>query len=130
MIKPVPCIEFIASPEAIARRGKHRTEQPEVLKLDVYNSDRLSRPPLRDGGPVYHTGKDFDLSVLFLPNVGQLLSRGHICERVWGRSALRSHTRSHHSKDVMYQCANETRLSPVADSATMTITKNRPVPEA
>jgi two-component system response regulator RegX3 len=87
MTKPLRCLEFIARLEAIARRGKHRTEQPEVLKLDVYHIDGLSRTLLRDGRPVYLTGKDFDLSVLFLRNVGQLLSRRHICERVWGRSA-------------------------------------------
>jgi DNA-binding response OmpR family regulator len=87
MIKPVRYLEFIARLEAIARRGKHRTEQPEVLKLDVYHIDSLSRTLMRDGRPVDLTAKDFDLSVLFLRNVGQLLSRSHICERVWGRSA-------------------------------------------
>jgi DNA-binding response OmpR family regulator len=88
MIKPVRYLEFIARLEAIARRGKHRTEQPEVLKLDVYHVDGLSRTLMRDGRPVELTGKDFDLSVLFLRNVGQLLSRRHICERVWGRSEV------------------------------------------
>ena len=85
MIKPVRHLEFIARLEAIARRGKHHTEQPEVLKLDVYHVDGLSRTLMRDGRPVELTTKDFDLSVLFLCNVGQLLSRDHICERVWGR---------------------------------------------
>jgi two-component system response regulator RegX3 len=88
MVKPVRYLEFIARLEAIARRGKHRTKQPEVLKLDVYHVDGLSRTVMRGGRPVDLTAKDFDLSVLFLRNVGQLLSRGHICERVWGRSAL------------------------------------------
>lgn len=88
VIKPVRYLEFIARLEAIARRGKHRTAQPEVLKLDVYHVDSLSRTLMRDGSPVDLTAKDFDLSVLFLRNVGQLLSRSHICERVWGRSAL------------------------------------------
>ncbi len=88
MVKPVRCLEFIARLEAIARRGKHRTEQPEVLKLDVYHVDGLSRTLMRGGRPVALTTKDFDLSVLFLRNVGQLLSRPHICERVWGRSEV------------------------------------------
>jgi DNA-binding response OmpR family regulator len=88
MVKPVRCLEFIARLEAIARRGKHRTKQPEVLKVDVYHVDGLSRTVMRGGRPVDLTAKDFDLSVLFLRNVGQLLSRGHICERVWGRTAV------------------------------------------
>jgi DNA-binding response OmpR family regulator len=86
MIKPVRCLEFIARLETIARRDKRRAEQPEVLKLDVYHVDCASHTLMRDGHPVDLTAKDFDLSVLFLRNVGQLLSRGHICERVWGRS--------------------------------------------
>jgi DNA-binding response OmpR family regulator len=87
MIKPVHCLEFIARLEAIARRGQHRAEQSEVLKLDVYDIDGISRTLLRDGRPVYLTSKDFDLSVLFLRNVGRLLSRRHICERVWSGNA-------------------------------------------
>jgi DNA-binding response OmpR family regulator len=87
MIKPVHCSEFIARLEAIARRGERQAEQPEVLNVDVYHIDGLSRTLLRDGQPVYLTDKDFDLSVLFLRNVGRLLSRRHICERVWGGNA-------------------------------------------
>jgi DNA-binding response OmpR family regulator len=86
MIKPVRCLEFIARLETIARRDMRRAEQPEVLKLDVYHVDCPSHTLMRDGHPVDLTAKDFELSVLFLRNVGQLLSRGHICERVWGRS--------------------------------------------
>ena len=85
MIKPVRCLEFIARLEAIARRGEHRSEQRELLKLDVYRVDALSRTLMREGHPVDLTDKDFDLSVLFLRNVGRLLSRGYLCERVWGR---------------------------------------------
>jgi two-component system response regulator RegX3 len=87
MIKPVRYLEFIARVEAIARRGMHRTEQqPGVMKVGAYDVDGVSRTLMRDGRPVELTTKDFDLSVLFLRNVGQLLSRRHICERVWGRN--------------------------------------------
>ena len=88
MIKPVRYLEFIARLEAIARRGRRQTEQTEVLKLDAYHVDGVSRTLMRDGRPVDLTGKDFDLSALFLRNVGQLLSRRHICERVWGHSGV------------------------------------------
>lgn len=59
-----------------------------MLKIDVYDVDGVSRTLMRDGRSVDLTDKDFDLSVLFLRNVGQLLSRGHICERVWGHRAV------------------------------------------
>jgi len=88
MIKPVHNFEFIARLEAIVRRGKHRSPQQDMLELDVYRVDHLSRTLMRDGRLVDLTPKDFDLSVLFLRNVGQLLSRGHICESVWGRPEL------------------------------------------
>jgi DNA-binding response OmpR family regulator len=88
MIKPVRNREFIARLEAIARRGNHHTERPEVLKVDAYHADGLARTLTRDGRPVELTAKDFDLSVLFLCNLGQLLSRDHISKRVWGRSAV------------------------------------------
>jgi DNA-binding response OmpR family regulator len=43
---------------------------------------------LRHSTQVDLTAKDFDLSVLFLRNVGRLLSRGHIRETVWGPNAV------------------------------------------
>ena len=88
MAKPVRYLEFVARVEAIARRAKHRTEQSKVLEMDPYRVDCESRTVLRDGRAVKLTTKDFDLSVLFLRNVGQLLSRVHICERVWGHKVL------------------------------------------
>ena len=36
------------------------------------------------------TAKDFDLAVLFLRNVGRLLSRTHIHEAVWGMTGASS----------------------------------------
>src|SRR5215813_2010845 len=88
MVKPVRRLELIARLEAIARRGKHQTDQPEVIELDVYRVDCQTRTVTREGRPVELTAKDFDLSVLFLRNVGRLLSRGHIRETVWGPNAV------------------------------------------
>jgi two-component system response regulator RegX3 len=88
MIKPIRRQEFIARVEAVARRGKHCIWQEKPLKLDVYVVDVASRTLTRGGDAVYLTRKDFDLSVLFLCNVGKLLSRNQISERVWGRRAV------------------------------------------
>ena len=85
---PSAVSKLIARLEAIARRGKHRTEQPEVLEMDVYKVDCQTRTVTRRERPVELTAKDFDLSVLFLRNVGRLLSRGHIRESVWGPNAV------------------------------------------
>jgi two-component system response regulator RegX3 len=88
MVKPVRRLELLARLEAIARRGKHRSEQPEIIELDVYKVDTQTRTVMRKERQVELTAKDFDLSVLFLRNVGRLLSRGHIRESVWGPNAV------------------------------------------
>jgi two-component system response regulator RegX3 len=88
MVKPVRRLELIARLEAIARRGKHRAEQQEILELDVYRVDCQTRTVMREDRVVDLTAKDFDLSVLFLRNIGRLLSRGHIRETVWGPNAV------------------------------------------
>ena len=48
--------------------------------------DRDRRSVLRAGQAVELTQKDFDLAVFLFRNVGNLVSRGHILESVWGRS--------------------------------------------
>ena len=82
MIKPVRRLELLARLEALSRRGRHGPEQAEVIELDVFKVDCQTRTVLRNGKQVDLTAKDFDLSVLFLRNVGRLLSRGHIRETV------------------------------------------------
>src|SRR5512145_229254 len=88
MIKPVRRLELLARLEALSRRGRHGPEQAEVIELDVFKVDCQTRTVLRNGKQVDLTAKDFDLSVLFLRNVGRLLSRGHIRETVWGPNAV------------------------------------------
>jgi two-component system response regulator RegX3 len=59
--------------------------------------DCESRTITRDGAVIELTAKDFDLAVLFLRNVGRLLSRAHIHEAVWGRTgAITSRTLDSH----------------------------------
>ena len=88
MIKPVRRLELLARLEALSRRGRHGPEQAEVIELDVFKVDCQTRTVHRNGKQVVLTAKDFDLSVLFLRNVGRLLSRGHIRETVWGPNAV------------------------------------------
>jgi DNA-binding response OmpR family regulator len=87
VIKPVRRLELIARLEALARRGEHFRNDVEVRELDVFRIDSRSRTLLRNGNPIDLTPKDFDLSNLFLRNVGSLLSRSRIRDTVWGRQA-------------------------------------------
>ena len=84
MTKPIRRLELVARLEAMARRCRLRSEPRSPLEVDVFSIDLQSRIVRRDSRPVALTPKDFDLSVLFLSNVGRLLSRRQIQECVWG----------------------------------------------
>jgi two-component system response regulator RegX3 len=87
MVKPARRMELIARLEAITRRGRSLFKQPDILDLGSIKVDCQTRVVLRDNRKLDLTAKDFDLSALFLRNVGRLLSRTHIRGTVWGPSA-------------------------------------------
>ena len=84
LVKPLRRLELLARLEAMTRR--HAVETVQHLEVDRFRVNCEARQLLRDDEPLELTAKDFDLAVLFLRNVGRLLSRGHIRERVWGVS--------------------------------------------
>ena len=71
------------SPRARARPQPRTTEAVRVGEFEI---DLDRRSVLRAGKAVELTQKDFDLAVFLFRNVGNLVSRGHILESVWGRS--------------------------------------------
>jgi two-component system, OmpR family, response regulator RegX3 len=81
--KPVRRQELLARLESLAQRRRDPQPRTGVIELDVFRVDLETRTILRDNIPLQLTAKDFDLSVLFLRNVGRLLSRGHLRETVW-----------------------------------------------
>jgi DNA-binding response OmpR family regulator len=84
LIKPLRRMELLARLEAVTRRLA--VETVELLEVGRFRIDCRARQLLRDDEPVQLTAKDFDLAVFFLRNVGRLLTRGQIRERVWGVS--------------------------------------------
>src|SRR5262249_13420757 len=84
--KPIRRMELLARIEAVTRRARRMHEKPQVFAVDCFQIDCVTRTISREGIPVELTGKDFDLSVLFLSNVGRLLSRSYIHDSVWGMS--------------------------------------------
>jgi len=88
MVKPLGGAELLARLDAILRRGRHRVEAPATIEIGSYRIDCPGRSLVRDGRPIELTAKDFELAVLFLRNVGRVLSRGHILDTVWGSRAL------------------------------------------
>jgi DNA-binding response OmpR family regulator len=85
MTKPIRGLELVARLEAMARRSRSRCEpRLPLLEVDVFSIDLQSRIVRRHSRPLALTPKDFDVAVLFLSNIGRLLSRRQIQESVWG----------------------------------------------
>jgi two-component system, OmpR family, response regulator RegX3 len=109
MRRPVRRLELLARLEAIARRGILKPGRAQVIELGPLRIDCRTRTVRFDERPIELTAKDFDLSVLFLRNVGQLLSRNWLCETVWGpKAVIGSRTLDTH----VYRIRHRLRLTP------------------
>jgi two-component system response regulator RegX3 len=86
MVKPLRRMELLARLEAITRRRALGSPPQEVIDLGSLRVDCQTRTAWFDDRPVHLTGKDFDLSLLFLRNIGRSLSRDRIREVVWGHN--------------------------------------------
>jgi DNA-binding response OmpR family regulator len=86
LVKPLRKHELLARVEALGRRAKPQPRLADVLKVGDFEIDLGRRTVTRAGKAIDLTQKDFDLAVFLFRNVGNLVSRGHILESVWGRS--------------------------------------------
>ena len=97
LVKPMRRLELLARLQAVTRRSAAEASESQRLEVDVFRVDFAARRLLRDNQPLELTAKDFDLAVLFLRNVGRLLSRGHLRESVWSaKVAVSSRTLDTH----------------------------------
>ncbi len=81
IIKPFDVLELLARVEGVLRRhGKLET----VLRIGDLEINTLSMLVTRKGEEVPLTRKEYELVVLFAQNVGVVLSKATIYERVWG----------------------------------------------
>lgn len=86
MVKPVRRFELLARVSALHRRVAGAPDE-EVVAEGPIRLDLVRRCAEVAGEAVPLTDKEFDVAVFLLRHVGNLLSRGHISENVWGRSA-------------------------------------------
>jgi DNA-binding response OmpR family regulator len=101
LVSPVRPREFLARLEAITRRTWHTNTLPRPIQTGRLQVNLATRRVLMDGVPVHLTTKDFDLAVLFLQNVGRLISRARILQTVWGtRKSAKSRTLDTHISRV------------------------------
>ncbi|MEO6023018.1 MAG: response regulator transcription factor [Burkholderiales bacterium] len=86
LVKPVRKMELIARINALERRAKQEFTLKERLDFDPFTIDTKSRKISRSEKAIDLTIKEFDLTLFLFRHLGQLLSRGHILESIWGRS--------------------------------------------
>lgn len=94
MVKPTRQAELLARIGALARRaGVVETEEDAPLAIGPWVVDRTRRHILLDDAPVKLTDKDFELAAYLFQNMGKLMSRAHLLEKVWGiMNAIESRT--------------------------------------
>lgn len=94
MVKPVRQAELLARIEALGRRaGVSDVVKTTIQEEGPWVIDRGRRVILLDNEPVKLTDKDFELASYLFQNLGKLMSRSHLLEKVWGiLSAIESRT--------------------------------------
>ncbi|MBA3979124.1 MAG: DNA-binding response regulator [Alcanivorax sp.] len=94
MVKPVRQAELLARITALGRRaGVGEVVQQAVQEVGPWSIDRARRVITLDGEPAKLTDKDFELASYLFQNIGKLMSRAHLLEKVWGiMSAIESRT--------------------------------------
>lgn len=81
--KPFGVMELISRVKALLRRSQD-VEESDILSLDEITIDNKKHRVSVDGQNCELTYKEFELLKLLLHNVGLVLSRDVIMERVWG----------------------------------------------
>jgi DNA-binding response OmpR family regulator len=107
IIKPLRRTLLMARLAAVVRRGVQDPARSDQVDIGEFRIDCRERTVLRNSAAVELTAKDFDLTVLFLRNVGRLLSREYIHEVVWK------------SEPVLGSRAVDTRVSRIRNKLTL-----------
>lgn len=85
MVKPVGRIELQARVEALLRRTVVRQAASAIIDVPPYRVLPSTRAIYLRGELVDLTEKEYELAAFLFKNIGNLVSRGHISESVWGR---------------------------------------------
>lgn len=87
LVKPIRRLELLSRLEALWRRIKPAHSAPGELVFPPYHFNMGDRVCHVAGEPVELTEKEFSVAVFLFQNRGNLLSRKHILEAVWGVTA-------------------------------------------
>lgn len=87
MVKPVRRLEMLSRLDALLRRSGVRQPQAQSLDVPPFHFDLNSRQVSLHGEAVVLTEKEFDLVLFLFRHLGQLVSRGHLLDSIWGKNA-------------------------------------------
>jgi DNA-binding response OmpR family regulator len=87
LVKPARKMELLARIEAISRRMIRNHGRPARYAIGPFELDPHSRQLHKDGQPLTLTQKEFSLAQYLLSNLGQLVTRQELLEKVWQQSA-------------------------------------------
>ncbi len=87
LVKPARPGELVARVNALARRASTTPDNSQLLEIGPYVINLSRRTIIASGEDVPLTDKDFDLAVFMFQNIGRLLARDFLLERVWGISS-------------------------------------------
>jgi len=82
MIKPIRRAETLARVQAVARRRVKPVS--ETLTVAPYEFDLEQHALSMNGEPLKLTTREFDLALFLFRRIGQIVSRAHLLESVWG----------------------------------------------
>ncbi len=85
MVKPVKARELAARLNAVARRYR-REETSSIIDLPPYRINSTYRSIEISGEQIPMTHKEYDLALYFFTNIGRIIPRGELLEKVWGTS--------------------------------------------
>jgi DNA-binding response OmpR family regulator len=85
IVKPPKPLELLARVSSALRRA--RPNALAILRVGDYEIDIQRERLSLAGEPVAMTQKEFDLAVVLFQNLGKILSRDFLLDKVWGKSA-------------------------------------------
>lgn len=84
LAKPLRPKEFIARVNALGRRGGYQAPKPAVGCPAIFSINTEEHSISIAGNSVVLTEREYQLATLFFSKIGELLTRAHLLELVWG----------------------------------------------
>lgn len=94
MVKPLRRAELLARVGALVRLARGGRGADQLPDTSPYTVDLNNNCISRDGAAISLTNREFELAVFLFRHIGQVLSRGHILEAIWGMPSAEVSTRT------------------------------------